>query len=208
MIQGIRQSITLISPQITGDSDRIICQYLESIARVCYDSGDKMTEDSYKSMMNVLLEKQHYGIFENILATFDITSSRAIANEFTRHRMMSFAQQSTRYIKLDKRTQYIINDKLDNISGLSIGSIENSINSYRKAILLGARPEDARDLLPLCLATRFVATANLSSWMHFLTLRTHKAAHHQMRELAIMIFETMIELIPTIFTHKNALNKL
>ena len=208
MIQGIRQSITLISPQITGDSDRIICQYLESIARVCYDSGDKMTEDSYKSMMNVLLEKQHYGIFENILATFDITSSRAIANEFTRHRMMSFAQQSTRYIKLDKRTQYIINDKLDNISGLSIGSIENSINSYRKAILLGARPEDARDLLPLCLATRFIATANLSSWMHFLTLRTHKAAHHQMRELAIMILETMIELIPTIFTHKNALNKL
>lgn len=206
-IREVKQSATMISPAISDNSDRAICRYLELIARVCYASNDSMTGDSYKSMMNTLLERKHYGIFEHTLVSFDIISNRAIANEFTRHRMMSFAQESTRYVSFKTDVSYVRNKGLDKMDGLAIGSIENSCKAYRKALLLGAKPEDARDLLPLCLATRFIATANLSSWMHFLTLRTDRAAHHQMRELADSILEQLKQLVPTIFNHKNALNK-
>ena len=42
-------------------------------------------------------------------------------------------------------------------------------------------------------------TANLREWRHILKLRTDKAAHPQMRQIAGMILKILKEKLPAIF---------
>ena len=42
-------------------------------------------------------------------------------------------------------------------------------------------------------------TANLREWRHFLKLRTSKAAHPQIREIAIPLLMELKSIIPIVF---------
>lgn len=42
-------------------------------------------------------------------------------------------------------------------------------------------------------------TMNLREWRHFLKLRTSKAAHPQMQEVSIMLYEILAKKPPAIF---------
>jgi len=63
----------------------------------------------------------------------------------------------------------------------------------------GARPEEARSILPNSLKTEIFVTMNLREWRHFLKLRTAKAAHPQMREVTLKIYKILVEKLPAIF---------
>ena len=63
----------------------------------------------------------------------------------------------------------------------------------------GARPEQARSVLPNSLKTELVMTTNIREWRHFFKLRCSKAAHLQMRQVAIMLFEQMKSKYPVFF---------
>jgi thymidylate synthase (FAD) len=60
-------------------------------------------------------------------------------------------------------------------------------------------PQIARAVLPNCLATEIVVTANLRELRHILKLRTSKAAHPEMRALMTPLLEELKERIPVIF---------
>ena len=68
-----------------------------------------------------------------------------------------------------------------------------------KLIELGATPQEARSVLPNSLKTEIVMTMNLREWRHSFTLRTSKAAHPQMREVAIPLLKEFQKLIPVVF---------
>lgn len=70
---------------------------------------------------------------------------------------------------------------------------------YRHLRTGGWRPEQARSVLPNSLKTELVMTANLREWLHFFTLRTAKAAHPQMREVAIPLLHQFQQIFPIIF---------
>ena len=70
-------------------------------------------------------------------------------------------------------------------------------------IELGAAPQEARSILPNSLKTEIVMTMNLREWRHFFTLRTSKAAHPQMREVAIPLLKEFQRLIPIVFDDIN-----
>jgi thymidylate synthase (FAD) len=72
-------------------------------------------------------------------------------------------------------------------------------NSYNKLISLGARPEEARSILPNSLKTEIVVTMNLREWRHFFKLRTAREAHPQMREITLPMLRQFKEKIPIIF---------
>ena len=77
--------------------------------------------------------------------------------------------------------------------------MENAERSYNALIAMGAKPEEARDVLPNSLKTELVMTANLREWRHFFKMRTDKAAHPQMREVANMLLQKFREEVPVIF---------
>ena len=70
---------------------------------------------------------------------------------------------------------------------------------YMKLIEMGAKPQEARDVLPNALKTEIIMTANIREWRHFFKLRTAKAGHPQMREVAIPLFEAFKERLPLLF---------
>lgn len=140
-----------------------------------------------------------------------------ISREFCRHRVFSFAEMSTRYCNFSKdkfgnelifvkptwisdvEVEYIDNYLQGNDYELSLGAIEfiNSIvqseRSYINLIAEGAKPQEAREVLPLSLKTELVMTGFISDWQHFFELRCDSAAHPQARELAIPLKEEFIK---------------
>jgi thymidylate synthase (FAD) len=71
--------------------------------------------------------------------------------------------------------------------------------NYNKLISMGARPEEARSILPNSLKTEIVVTMNLREWRHFFKLRTGIKAHPQMREITIPMLERFKKEVPVIF---------
>jgi thymidylate synthase (FAD) len=62
-----------------------------------------------------------------------------------------------------------------------------------------ATPQEARSVLPNSLKTEVIMTANLREWRHFFKLRASKAAHPQMREIAIPLLLDLQNRIPVVF---------
>lgn len=59
--------------------------------------------------------------------------------------------------------------------------------------------EEARAVLPNSLKTEVVMTANLREWRHFFKQRCQKAAHSQIRELALALLKYFHEELPEVF---------
>ena len=77
-----------------------------------------------------------------------------------------------------------------------MAQVEKNYFALRKN---SARPEEARSILPNSLKTEIFMTANLREWRHILKLRTDKAAHPQMREIALKIYKILVEKLPALF---------
>ena len=148
--------------------------------------------------------------------TVHFVCDRGVSHEFVRHRVMSFAQESTRYCNYSKdkfgnELTFIIpnwfnNEKQENISLKNIDLVSenkaellfkkllcNSETTYNKLLKEGWKPQEARAVLPNALKTELVVTGFTSDWQHFFELRCDKAAHPQARELAIPLQEEFIK---------------
>ena len=70
--------------------------------------------------------------------------------------------------------------------------------SYMNMIRLGAKPEEARDVLPLDLKTELYHTAYLSDWLHFCELRAWVSKgnkpHPEAIRLASLVFDDLVRL--------------
>ena len=79
-------------------------QQIERVARVCYKSEDKITPDgeSAKKLVGFLVKQGHEAMLEHSQLSVLFTCDRGIANELVRHRIASFAQESTRYCNYSK----------------------------------------------------------------------------------------------------------
>ncbi len=143
---------------------------------------------------------------------------RGVSHEIVRHRDASFAQESTRYCNYSKDkfgNEITVIDPLmfspDNEEG-SVErqkwlfwkeGIEASERAYFYLLDMGATAQEARSVLPNSLKTEIIMTARNYEWGHFFGLRCDKAAHPQMRELAIPLFEYFNESDNTLFNRDN-----
>lgn len=184
---------------------------IEKAARTCYRSEDKITNDgsSGQKIKEMLTSLGHTAMLEHSVLSVEFVTDRAIANELERHRLCSFAQESTRYCNYSKDKfggeLTFISPEWVNGHWYQFGADLWSSNCYTveryyKALLKGGlKPEDARCVLPLSLATKLVMTTNYAEWRHILKLRTAKGAHPQMRALMIPLLKELQETIPVIF---------
>ena len=117
----------------------------------------------------------------------------SISREFNRHRVHSIAEQSTRYCnyskdKFNKEITFIEPywyEKADSYTKNEFDrGLQYAEGYYMFMVDKGMKPQEAREILPLCTATELVHTAFVSDWEHFFKLRDDVAAHPQARELA------------------------
>ncbi len=188
------------------DGDKIINK-LEKIGRTCYKSEDKITEDSSKTFIKNIIKRGHESVIEHENISVRIICDRGVSHEIVRHRIGSYSQESTRYCNYtkDKFTNQLtfikpsfFNEDSENYKTW-VKSMENIEKNYFKLIENGAKPEQARAILPNSLKTEIVVTMNLRSWRHFFKLRCDASAHPQIIEIAKPILKGFIEAIPDVF---------
>lgn len=185
-------------------------QKIEAAARTCYKSEGKIQEGSAAKMVASLIKSGHEAMLEHASVTVKFVVDRGISHELVRHRLASFAQESTRYCNYSKddfgsEITFIIPEYLEYKSeGWNIWkeSMKQAEDAYFKMLDFGLSPQQARAVLPNSLKTEVVMTANLREWRHFFKLRalgTTGKPHPQMLEVAVPLLEDMKNLIPVVF---------
>ena len=180
-------------------------QTIEKAGRTCYKSEDKITSKSAASFVHTLIKRGHLAMIEHASMSYRVICDRGVTHEIVRHRLFSYAQESTRYCNYKGGVTFIIPcwfpdfgegnyDRLRVRStiwqreiGMWLSMLEQDEWVYRQLLEGGWSPQQARGVLPNALKTEIVITGNLREWLHFFTLRTAKAAHPQMQEIANML---------------------
>ena len=150
--------------------------------------------------------------------TVKFICDRGVSHEFVRHRVFSFAQESTRYCnyskdKFDNEVTFILpcwcnqedgdygdifNRARKNVANKDgvfsdfIDGLYQAEHKYFKLLEQGWKAQEARAILPNALKTELVMTGFVSDWEHFFDLRCPGSAHPQARELAIPLKEEFI----------------
>lgn len=196
-------------------------QRIEKIGRVCYKSEDRITEDgeSAKKFVKMLINKGHEAMIEHSSLSVKFTVDRGVSHELVRHRIASFAQESTRYcnytndkfgneisvicpmggILLDGKTNSLLGEDINKLINEWSAAMEDAEYHYLKMIEMGATPQIARSVLPNSTKTEITITANYREWRNFFKLRTPHSAHPQMREVTIPLLKQLKQRIPIIF---------
>ena len=209
----IKPSYEILTPISDGGIKEL--QHIEKIGRVCYKSEDRITDDgeSAKKFVKMLISNGHEAMIEHSSLSVKFVVDRGVSHELVRHRIASFAQESTRYCNYSK-------DKFGNeitvilpcFFDTGMGILSNSLvyqewklacecaeERYFNLLKMGATPQQARTVLPNSLKTEITITANYREWRNFFKLRTAEASHPQMREVTIPLLKELKTLIPIIF---------
>lgn len=148
------------------------------------------------------------------------TCDRGVSHEFVRHRVFSFAQESTRYCNYSKEK---FGSELTFIEPCWLENYNYKGNTYYNGFLVALKaaeanyfalmkkwedkipdkkyktgfrnnpwtPQQARAVLPNTLKTELVMTGFESDWKHFFELRCDAAAHPDARKLALELYNKL-----------------
>ena len=206
----ISPSFEIMSP-VDG---KAVLNHIEKCGRVCYKSEDKITETSAAAFVAGIIKRGHEAVLEHFNITVKFTCDRGVSHELVRHRLASYCQESTRYCNYSKDKFGNQITCIDLATGFSYDlddendrkkyevwqkAMEAAEQYYFQMLELGAKPEEARSILPNSLKTEIVMTMNLREWRHFIRLRSANAAHPQMRQVSDLILKKFSEEYPLFF---------
>ena len=211
------------------DHEQILNDLIMLIEKIVYDCDcdeifgnrfKKVDHDSFIKIDDVTIltpiEQFIHGWHSN-----KFVCDRGISHEIVRHRVASFAQESTRYCNYSKDKYgkeiivikpFYLKDGSDNPNNEMVAwgvwkrAIENSEKSYFEMLDLGCTAQEARAVLPNSLKTELIMTAKNYEWNHFFELRADKPAHPQIKELVIPLLIDFTNRFPELF--KETYNKI
>lgn len=99
------------------------------------------------------------------------------------------------------------NPKLQHAAEIFNSAMENAWKAYRELLECGLKPEDARFVLPNACCTTIAVSGNFREWRNFLILRLSPRAQWEIRKLARMILDKLIEIAPAVFEDLKADNR-
>ena len=147
-------------------------------------------------------------------------TDRGVSHELVRHRVFSFAQESTRYCNYSKdkfgnELTFIIPSNLDeeklnqygayqtvvrdnkSPESIFIANLNNAENDYLELLETGWSPQQARQVLPNALKTEINMCGFVSDWKHFFSLRSSHAGatgmHPDMDYIANKIYDEFLK---------------
>ena len=186
------------------------------MARISHRSEDKQTHDSWKRFIEtVVVGHGDWSVTEHASATVVIRTDRGITHELVRHRLFSFTQESTRFVNgrksypdgLEFIKPQIFYDAPNLEDGYWIHAISIAEQQYFCLLDDGARPQEARSVLPNALASTIAMTGNLRNWRWFFLARCTKEAHPDMRRITTPMLEEFKKRIPILYDDIEPLQK-
>lgn len=208
----IDQKVTVLYPGTLDEGIQEL-KRVETAGRNCWRSEGKITPDSYREFIPNLIKRGHESPLEFGSIMFEITTSRDVMAEITRHRLASFAIQSQRYVDESKTgdIEFIkplfyketadnpdcaYSDPIFYASMIWRDQMENIEGSYKALRAIGIRNEDARKVLPNSTATRIMMKVNLRELLHIYNLRSAKSAYPEMRECMRLLKAEVDKVLP------------
>lgn len=184
-----------------------ILKIIEIAGRTCYKSEHKISHDSAQEFIKRIIRSGHESVIEHSFCTVKFICDRGVTHELVRHRLASYSQESTRYANysMDRFGSEITVIKPCFFEEGSLEyevwkrAMEQAEKAYMELLQLGARPEEARSVLPNSLKAEIVVSANFREWRHIFKLRCSKRAHPQIREIMIPLLNELKERVPVVF---------
>lgn len=197
---------------------------IEVAGRTCYKSEDRINPDSAAKFVRKIMEMGHESVIEHVHMTVRFVVDRGVSHELVRHRLASYSQESTRYCNYAKgkhgsEITFIRpcfwpatpDDAIDDATDVEgafkefdsydqwLAAMVDAERRYMAFVEAGAKPEEARSVLPNSLKTEIVMTANVREWRHVFALRCSTAAHPQMRQVMRPLLKEVAGRVPELF---------
>jgi len=195
----INQEVSLL--WATPDIEKSV----EAAGRTCYKSESSITDESAAIFCEKMVKSGHHAMIEFGVACFRIITDKGITHEIVRHRLASYAQESTRWVnyadgRFEGDISFVMPKGLDpDQEYIWKQSCKEAESSYFELIESGCKPQQARDVLPHSLKTEIVMMMNVRELRHFISLRAAKDAHPKIQELARAILAIMYSLAPSLY---------
>lgn len=206
----------IVEPSAVVEWEQTGLQMMEKIERIgrkCYKSEGKAGPGTAEPFMRMLLRKGHFPMIEHVHVTALIVCDRGVTHELVRHRIASYAQESTRYCNYGQdKFGHEIAVALPHWARGTPAEVmhkpqypiwERAMQAAEEAYLawtdMGGSAQDARSVLPTGLKTEIYSTMNLREWMYVFSLRNATDAHPDMRVIAEQLYEQFRAHLPVLF---------
>lgn len=189
-------------------------------ARVSYNADWRAGENegSDERLIRYLMLNRHTTPFEAVVLTFEIKCPMFVARQWHRHRTWSYNEISARYTELDlgyyvpepgaigrqskhnKQARVIEEGDASVEAYQAVEMIRShcaiSFDWYQELVAMGIPRELARSVLPMATYTRFFGTVNLHNLFHFISLRSHPHAQHEIQQYSNAILDLAERVAP------------
>jgi len=186
-------------------------------ARVSYDAVWRTGIDEGKDakLIQYLIKNGHTTPFESVAFTFDVKSPIFVFRQWHRHRTWAYNEVSARYTELPEEfyipavdvitTQSTSNKQMrteeqhpeaEAMREIMRLNNEACFVAYRSLLHMGCPRELARTVLPLATYSQMFGTVSLHNLFHYLRLRTHSHAQHEIRVYALAMLELIRPICP------------
>lgn len=201
---------------ITPEAESLVAKH----ARVSTKDPDR---GEAVRLLKYCIKHGHWSVFEQVCASFEIITTRAVSPQILRHRSFTFQETSQRYCDpldvlevvtpdaplFELRAQDTKNrqnsfsfsdDKVERAFRERITDLfEQAQELYSDMLQVGVAKECARNILPLCVPTRLHMMGTLRSWIFYVGLRNAPGTQKEHRQIARSIGDVLAEQVPTIF---------
>ena len=138
-----------------------ILKRIERAGRVCYKSEERITENSAIKFISNILKSGHESVIEHEKISVRIICDRGVTHEIVRHRIASYSQESTRYCNYSNekfgKELTVIKPTFWEEGSVEylcwLRTMQGIEDAYNFLVEKGAKPEEARSILPNSLKT-------------------------------------------------------
>lgn len=168
---------------------------LKKIIAVCHNK-----QKASEKAIQYIIDSGHLSVLEHCYATFEITISRKVLAQITRHRHLSFTVQSSRACELEN---YFVPESSHHMVK---EHIESCMTKYKQALQCGVPYDEASYLLPESAMCRVIVSGNFRSFFEFLPKRTCKRALKEFRDVAKDMWLELNKKVPEVFSLDRMMN--
>jgi thymidylate synthase (FAD) len=200
-VMFVEPEVTLLGITRPMD-DGTVEQHLERAARECYRSQKKTASDSTVRFLRGIIVRGHESILEHASATFKVVGgSRAYTHEQVRHRLLSFSQQSQRFVSEANFRAVMPPEvaKSPETAKVFAAFVVAARSLYKRLKAAGIKNEDARFVLPNAVESGIVISGNFREWRHVVGLRLSPSAQWEIRAVTAKMLEILKAEAPTVF---------
>ena len=210
----IDQSVQVVYPGTLAEGVQEM-KRIEIAGRNCWRSEGKIGINTYRTFIDNLRKRGHESPLEFGEIMYDITTSRDVLAELSRHRIgIALAVESQRYVNeskdeggikfirplfyvpFDPHYDYGVSNETYEASRLWDDAMSLAEDEYNRMITLGMKNQDARKVLPNSTACRIMMKVNLRELLHIYALRSSPAAYPEIRYLMKLIKNETDKVLP------------